>query len=414
MKEKTISKKGIIWNTIGCLIVAMFNAIVLMFCTRINTTEVAGMFSICYATAYIFNTIGDFGIRIFQVSDTTREYAFSEYFGARIIAIILMLIATTTFIFIDGYTNEKFIIAFILLLYRVIENLSESYQAEFQLNNRLDIAGKSMVIRSTVALIVCFVIDIITKNFILSIIGMLIANLLTFFVYDVRKAKKFTKLKFKVDIKKVKSILLECVPLAISTLISIYVINSVKYAIDNVCDYNIQTYYNIIYMPTFVINLISIFLVKPFVKLFGDYWNNKDFDKIKNSILKIVLVLVISTTLIEVVCFFIGIPILNVIYGVELDQYKLDLILLILSGLLYAISTVLFNVLGAMRKQKYTIIPYIISAVFALIVPKYLVKTYEMRGAVEASISIMAILCITMAITFFINMRKEKDKKYEV
>lgn len=415
MNEKMISKKDFIWNTIGCMIVALFNAIVLMFCTRINTTEIAGIFSISYATAYIFNTIGDFGIRIFQVSDTKRKYDFSEYLAARIISIILMVILATAFIIIDGYRNEKFIIAFILILYRIIENLSESYQAEFQLNNRLDIAGKSMIIRNVLALVICLIVDIITKNFIISILFMLLTNLVVFLLYDVQKLKRFTKIHLKVDFNKTKEILLECLPLAISTLISIYVINSVKYAIDKTGSYSMQTYYNIIYMPTFVINLISIFLAKPFLKPFGEYWNNKQYNKLYRAIGKIILLLFIATILIEVVCYFIGIPILNVLYNVDLSQYKIDLLLLIFSGLLYAISTIIFNALGSMRKQKYTIIPYIISALFALIIPKYLVKNFNMSGAVASSIIIMAILCVIMIITFLINIRKvKKGEKNEI
>lgn len=406
-----VGKKNFIWNTAGSLIVALSNAIILMFCTRINTTEIAGIFSISYATAYIFNTIGDFGIRIFQVSDTKRKYIFSEYLGARIIAIILMVILGTVFILLDGYRNEKFAVAFILILYRIIENLSESTQAEFQLNDRLDMAGKSMLIRTIPALAVCLCLDIITKNFIISLLGMLIINLTLFMLYDVRNVKKFTNINFKIDKKDVKEILIECLPLAISTLISIYVINSVKYAIDKSGNYTMQTYYNIIYMPTFAINLICIFVSKPFLKPFGEYWNSKEYNKLFATIFKIIGILVIMTILIEVACYLVGIPVLEMLYGVKLKEYKIDLILLVFSGLLYAISTIIFNALGAMRKQKYTIIPYAISAVYALIVPKFLVKQSGMRGAVASSIEVMAILCVTMLITLLVNILKVKKLK---
>lgn len=405
-----INKKEFIWNTIGSIIVALFNAIILMFCTRFNTIETAGIFSISYATAYVFNAIGDFGIRIYQVTDTQRNFNFSEYLVARIYAIFLMLFFSIIFIIIDGYRNEKFIICFILIIYRVIENLSESYQAEFQLNNRLDLAGKSMTYRNITALIVCFLMDMITKNLIISLICMLITNLVLFIAYDMKKIKKFTKIDIKLfDNKKIKKIIIECLPLAISTVVSIYVINSVKYAIDQYGNYTMQTYYNVIYMPTFAINLISIFLAKPFLKPFGEYWNNKEYKKLSNIIKKIILILVVATFIIEIISYFWGIQILNIIYGMNLMEYKLQLLLLIISGLFYAISTIFFNVLGTMRKQKYTIIPYLISSIFALIVPKILVKNYQMKGAVISSVLIMLILCTLMVILYIINLKKYKE-----
>lgn len=409
-----ITKKEFIWNTIGSIIVALFNAIILMFCTRINTIEIAGIFSIAYATAYIFNAIGDFGIRIYQVTDTNKKYNFSEYLAARVISIILMCVSAIIFIVVDGYRNEKIIISIILILYRIIENLSESFQAEFQLNGHLDIAGKSMTYRNIAALLTCYLVDKFTENFILALISMLAINLILFLLYDVKKIKQFTNISFKFNMKKVKEVIIQCLPLAISTLISIYVINSVKYAIDRFGNYTMQTYYNIIYMPTFVINLVSIFISKPFLKPFGEYWNNKEYKKLYCTIGKIIAFLFGTTVAIEIVCYFIGIPVLNILYKVDLSSLKLQLILLILSGFLYAISTILFNALGTMRKQKYTLIPYTLSAIFALIVPKYLVQKYNMQGAVISSILIMLILCITMGILFISNLKRKKEKNDEV
>ena len=55
-----IKKREFIWNTIGSLISSILNAIILAFCTRLNGIEIAGMFSISYATACILDSIGNF------------------------------------------------------------------------------------------------------------------------------------------------------------------------------------------------------------------------------------------------------------------------------------------------------------------------------------------------------------------
>lgn len=192
-----VKKNEFIWNMLGSFIYAMFSAIILAICTRANSIEIGGIFSIAYATSCILNAIGDFGIRIYQVTDTNRKYTFSEYLSARIIAILIMVVFSIIFVVISGYSSTKLAICLILVLYRVIDNLSETYQAEFQMNNRLDIAGKSMVLRNSIAIIIFAIFDIITHNIVVASILMTIANLIIFILYDMKKIKNSIVIKSK-------------------------------------------------------------------------------------------------------------------------------------------------------------------------------------------------------------------------
>lgn len=406
-----IKKSEFAWNMVGSVIYALFSAIILAFCTRLNGIEIAGMFSIAYATSCILNAVGEFGIRIFQSTDVKRKYTFSDYFSSRVIAIIIMIIATFAAVFIGGYTDTKLWICILLILYRVIDNLSESYQAEFQINERLDLAGKSMSFRNIISIIAFIVVDIITKNIILSCIFMVLANLITFLLYDVRLIKNFNIVKINFNVEKALKIVKECIPIAVAGILNVYVINAVKYAIDGVGDYTMQTYFNIIYMPTFVINLISLFIIKPFYKMFGDYFANGQYDKLSKIMWKIIGVLVLATAFVEIGCFILGVPFLNLFYGVDISVYKADLLILVLSGLFYAMDNLLFNLLSTIRKQKYIFATYILVSAMSLFVPKLLVEHYQMRGAAIASVIIMASICILLAVFLKIGIEERRKKK---
>lgn len=401
-------KSGFIWNTLGSLVYSFFNAILLVFCTRLNGTEIAGIFSISYATGCILNAIGDMGIRIFQVTDTNRKYKLDDYLFARIFAVILMVLIAIIFVIISGYTNEKLFICMMLIAIRVIDNFSETFQAEFQLNGRLDRAGKALLYRNFLEIAIFAIIDILTENIYISFIAMLAVSILILISYDLRITNKQQKIKLKFNYENTKRIIKECFPLGISTLISMYVINAVKYAIDAFGDNTMQTYFNVLYMPTFVINLISILIMKPLLKPFGEYWNNKEYKRFIKIILFIILFLTGMTVIIEIGALLIGIPILSFIYAINLQEYKLELFLLILSGLFYAASTVIFYALGTIRKQKNTTIAYVISAVFALIISNFLVYNYGILGATISSVLIMLILLISLLIFFIVGYRKEK------
>ena len=99
---------------------------------------------------------------------------------------------------------------------------------------------------------------------------------------------------------------------------------------------------------------------------------------------------------------------LSMFYGVDISQYKVELMVLIISGLLYAICNLLFNMLGTIRKQTYISIVYIITSIIAVIVSPILVNKYEMMGAVFANLLIMFILCTLLAISLIIGIKKQK------
>lgn len=406
-----VKKSEIIWNTLGSFVESLLSAVLLMFCTRLNGTEIAGMFSISFATATILNAIGDFGIRIYQVTDTNRKYKFGDYLLARVFVVITMVIIGILFVNISGYTAEKLWICIALIMFKVIDNLSETYQGEFQLRNRLDLGGKSMVIRVSSSLIIFFITDVITKNVIFSCITFVLTNLTLFLLWDVRILSKFQKLEIKYDKNNIKEILLDCLPLAISTGLSLYIINATKYAIDNFGDYTMQTYFNVIYMPTFVINLVSAFVIKPFLKPFGDLWNSKEYLKFIKSISLIILILAGATICIDIACALLGVPVLSFIYGIDLSPYKMEMILLVISGFFYASATVMLYALSTIRKQKLTTIAYIITSVIALIASNICVNKWQMKGAIVSNMITTVTLFVLLVIFFLYELKKSKMGK---
>lgn len=402
-----VKKSEFIWNSIASLVASMLNAVLLLFCTRINGTDMAGMFSISFATSVILNAIGDYGIRIYQVTDSKRKYKFGEYIALRIVTVAFMIIVAIGFVCISGYDTTKLLITILLVLFRVIDNLSETYQGEFQVHERLDLGGKSVVIRNGIAIVMFLIVDLLTKNILISCAIMFLANMLIFLLFDIRLIKKFNQDKITFSKNVILSMLKECFPVFVSTILSLYITNAVKYAIDSVSTYEMQTYYNIIYLPTFTINLASIFIIKPMLKVLGDIWNEKKYKEMLKIITKITGVILLVTLLVEIVCFAIGTQILSFIYGVELNQYRIDLCLLILSGGLYALTVLFLYVLTTMREQNKSTVGYILVSVFAIFLPKILVEKYNMTGASLSNLLITFLLLILLVIPFGIKYYKE-------
>lgn len=402
-----IKKSEVMWNIIASIVTSILSAILLMFCTRINGTEIAGMFSIAFATSIILNGIGDYGIRLYQVTDSKRKYKFGEYRALRLIVTFIMLLIGIIFVFVSGYELDKLLICLCLILFRVIDNLSETYQGEFQLQGRMDIAGKSVVIRNVVAMIVFLLTDLITKNVIAATFMLFITNAVLFIFYDMKKINKFTNENINFNKIAIKNLLIQCLPVCISTMLSLYITNAVKYAIDNVGNYTMQTYYNITYLPTFTINLATSFIIKPMLRVFGEYWNNGKQEKLYKLIIEFIILVAIFTIILEIICMTIAIPILNVIYNVELNEYKIDLLILVLSGAFYSISLLMLYILTTIRKQTQTTIIYIIVSIIAVVIPNLLVEKYGMRGATISNLLVNLNLALLLGLLYTFSIKNK-------
>lgn len=402
-----IGKRDFIWNMVGSVIQALFITIVSIVLTRVNGVDHAGIFQIAYATATILYAIGDYGMRVYHVTDTKRENSFTTYLYARILANAAMVLAGIIFVVASGYGRTKAIICMCIVLFRFVDGISETYQGEFQLSGRLDLAGKSVTFRNVISMTCFAVTDILTGNVILSFAVIAVMNLVIFLMFDLVQIKKFA-LRENVRFSEPWSIIVKCFPVFYSTLLNLYVINAPKYAIDKWMTNSAQAYFNVINMPTFTINLMSLFVLKPLLKPLGDYWNDKEYKKLHMVVAKMLLLIIGLIVFVEIACVTIGIPILELLYGLELARYKMDLVYLVISGGFNAMTVMLFYVLTTMRCRKETIIAYTITTIIAFIIPNYLVKSYGITGACLSSIVIMGALCIILFVMYVAKVQECK------
>ena len=88
-------------------------------------------------------------------------------------------------------------------------------------------------------------------------------------------------------------------------------------------------------------------------------------------------------------------------------KYKIDLIILVMSGGFYALSILGLYVLTAIRQQKNTVIAYGITTIIALILPNVLVSKLGMLGATISNLVINLILFIILIIMYIIFSKKK-------
>ena len=100
-------------------------------------------------------------------------------------------------------------------------------------------------------------------------------------------------------------------------------------------------------------------------------------------------------------------PILSLIFGINLSDNTLALTILVFSGILYSVALVFENILTIFRKHSYLIVVYILMFIVSKCITKFQVET---NGILGAAISFMIVMFIYMLGSFgiFIWIRKRK------
>ena len=170
------SKKHIIWNAVG----STFNAFVSLFftivATRINGEEQAGIFSLAFATASIMYIIGSYIVRTYQVTDITGEYSDTDYIYNRVITCTAMIIVSVAFVILRGYNIYKSAVVVTLCLVRCIDAFAEILYGILQKNERLYNVGISLFVRGVLSVSIFTIIDILTKNMLLSCVSLIFVS----------------------------------------------------------------------------------------------------------------------------------------------------------------------------------------------------------------------------------------------
>lgn len=411
LDSKKIDRIAMIWNLISSMLNAGMTAIFLFFVTKINGIEKAGAFSIASAYAYQCISLGNFGVRNFQASDVKYKYEYEDYVFLRIISSILMYLLLIYFSLFNGYALNKILIIISFGVFKSIDCYEDLVHGELQRNGRLDIANIFQSIRYFVIIIFFIITIILFKNL---FVVCLISTIFTLFIFRLlnnNMLKRFVKPKIKCNKNKIKLLFFACLPICIGNAINMFIVNCPKYGIDKYLNDECQTYFAMLVLPVFTINLLSTVIYRPYVKTLGESWIEKNYLKFWKIIIKQIIIIFVLTVLICLFGYIIGLSLIEIIYGVDLKKYMFPFIVLLISGGLNSLSGYFSVVLTAMREQRKILIGFILSFMSAMCFSRLLILKKQIIGASYLACIVNLILSIIFILFIIMRFFKERRKQ---
>lgn len=374
----------------------------------------AGIFTIAYADGNLFLTIGKYSMRSYQVSDVREMFSFSEFRKSRMVSVVAMLMVSAGYVLIVGnsnhYTLEKSMIIFWMCLFKAVDAIEDVYHGMFQQKGRLDIAGKELTVRMLATVTIFAVGLIVLRSLLYTLVISTVITLVIFIVLNKWCLEPFQDIPHRKSRWTRVCILMKvCLPLAAGSFLSFYINNAPKYAIDSILSDELQACYGFIAMPVFVIGLLNNFIFNPLILKMSVLWNNRELTDFMKLFVRQILIVFMITFACELGAYFLGIPVLSIMYNTNLSAYKNELLVLLVGGGFLALSGFLATVVTIIRSQQYLIIGYASAAVLAYFLCPILVRRYSIMGAALMYLALMIIVSGVFSVVLFLGLRNKKN-----
>lgn len=383
-KTENNLKKNFIWNIIGLTLYGIVSLFLMIIVKHINGLKISGIFSYAYSICTLFYFISLYYSRTYQIANYNNSKNFNQFLTFRLTSSLLSFVLIFIFSLVSGFDKNKIFIILHLMLFRVLDAISDTFYGYVQEKNELYKVGISYTLKSVLSILLFFIIDYYTKNIYLSIVSMNMVNLLFLIFYDINNYKKLCSDKFKFDFSNTKLILKESLPIFLFSFISSYLANAEKYVIVYFTTDEIQSIFAILIMPATVLSLVGCYLINPFINKLNELNKNKEYKKFNMLTVKILVALLLLGILGTLFCYLWGIPILNLIYKINLDKYRFELAIIIIASIMCAGSMILSNILTILNKNNLQFVFYFISAIVATASCYYFIKSNVISGSVYA------------------------------
>ena len=396
----SLEKENMIWNMTGSFFYAFASMVLSFLVLRIAGEEQGGIFS------FGFSTVGQqmfllayFGIRPFHITDGTNQYRFGDYLHHRYVTCALALLLGAGYLVCIGYSWQKAQIIFLLIVYKVIDGFADVYESEFQRQGCLYLTGRSNTFRTILSVGVFLATLVSGAGLFAACAAAVLGQIAGVVLFDIVVLRELKRVDYGWSAKQGVSLTASSILLFVSVFLDFYIFSAAKYAIDAHLGDAASGYFNVIFMPTSVINLAAGFVIRPFLTYLTDCWNEHRFSDFKKKLLTIMAVIGGLTVLAVGGTVVLGRPVLVLLewllgksYSGTLTALWPAFIMIVLGGGFYAVLNLYYYALVILRRQKLIFGIYAVLTVLAAILAPRLTVALGIFGAAFAYLILMIVM----------------------
>lgn len=399
-------KKDYIWNSIGSFLQSAISPILLIVITRLNGVEDSGLFSFAMSLSVVFWAISLWGGRTYQVSDVKKEFSSGDYIVVRFISSLIVAVFSISFCILSGYDLIKTELIMVLVSFKILESIADSMYGVLQIHNRLYIAGISLTMKSVFSFMLFTLVDILTKNIIYGALSIFIVNIAVVIFYDIPWMKHVESVGLtKKNIMQAGKIMKKTAEVFVVVFLTMFSLNIPRYFLDKY-HYDQIGYFGIMAMPITLLTLFISFVLQPNVVNLSELLKKKKIKEFTKIVSKIDFITFTLGILFVVSSYLIGVWVLNTVFGIDINNFRIDLTIMVIGAVANAFVSIYVNLLIILRRFKGQFYTLLVTNILAVILSIYLIDRLAMLGSV---LVFMTISFLQAIILLFIYKRSLKN-----
>lgn len=399
-------KKDYIWNSIGSFLQSAISPILLIVITRLNGVGDSGLFSFAMSLSVVFWAISLWGGRTYQVSDVKKEFSSGDYIVVRFISSLIVAVFSISFCILSGYDLIKTELIMVLVSFKILESIADSMYGVLQIHNKLYIVGISLTIKSVFGFIIFAIVDILTKNIVYGALSIFIVNIAVVIFYDIPWMKHVESVGLtKKNIMQAGKIMKKTAEVFVVVFLTMFSLNIPRYFLDKY-HYDQIGYFGIMAMPITLLTLFISFVLQPNVVNLSELLKKKKIKEFTKIVSKIDFITFTLGILFVVSSYLIGVWVLNTVFGIDINNFRIDLTIMVIGAVANAFVSIYVNLLIILRRFKGQFYTLLVTNILAVILSIYLIDRLAMLGSV---LVFMTISFLQAIILLFIYKRSLKN-----
>jgi len=178
------------WALAGNVVYAACQWGIIIVLAKLANSFVVGQFSLGLAVATPVLMFSNFDLRAVQATDARRQYRFAEYFRLRVVMTLVGLLVIAGIVRFGRFESQTAAVILAVALAKGVETLSDIHYGLFQLNDRLDQTGKSMMLRGVLSVIALAAALHLTHKVVWGCVWLALAWLGALVMFDVRRGRR--------------------------------------------------------------------------------------------------------------------------------------------------------------------------------------------------------------------------------
>lgn len=344
-------RSNFVWMLSGNVVYAVCQWGAIVAVAKMGSSFVVGQFSLGLAVAAPVFMLTNLHLRAVQATDARRIYSFGEYLRLRMGLTLLGLIAISGIAYFGHYQRQTAFVILAVALAKAIETLSDIHYGLFQLNERLDQTGKSMMLRGSLSVLAVGIGLYLTRSLLYSCGGLALVWLAVLLLFDMPRGHGLlAESNQAATAGRSLDLIRTALPLGFSTTMAALNLNMPRYFIDARLGERDLGIYSALAWSTVAMILVSDSMGHSAIPRLSRLYSADRLSEYRWLLWRLVAAGALFGTAGLVVGLCFGERLLALLYGTEYAAHYRVLWLLILATAIYCVACMFTSAVTAARR----------------------------------------------------------------